>query len=296
MMSELKINPKFKGAIPPLSDEEYAGLRESIMSEGCRDAIIVWDGTIVDGHNRHSICTELNIPFRTHEKHFEDEDEALMWILTNQLCRRNLTDVDRIRLVLKHKDFFVARAKENCRLGGGDKKSENAKSGSPILANPISAVDTRKELAKRAEVSNGTFSKAERVENEAPAVIREAMGNKTISIDEAARLNEHLKKLPEDEREGKAKVLLSEEHKKEWDRICYEEKIVKKLHNIISKAVLGHEYICEECVDVYIKKSCESVGSALKAIDDEIMLLTKLKQLFLKRDKEYKGERVWKIC
>jgi len=52
-MNELKINQKFKDAIPPLSDEEYANLRESIQAEGCRDAIIIWDSNIVDGHNRY---------------------------------------------------------------------------------------------------------------------------------------------------------------------------------------------------------------------------------------------------
>jgi hypothetical protein len=51
-LQELKINPRFQAAIPPLTAEEYDNLRESIFSEGCRDSLIVWNGVIVDGHNR----------------------------------------------------------------------------------------------------------------------------------------------------------------------------------------------------------------------------------------------------
>lgn len=51
--TELKIDPEFRKLCPPLSESERAALKESIESEGCRDAIVVWDGTIVDGHNRY---------------------------------------------------------------------------------------------------------------------------------------------------------------------------------------------------------------------------------------------------
>jgi len=69
-MYGLRTNPKFQEIIPPLSAEEYKNLRESIIAEGCRDAIIVWDGVIVDGHNRFQICNELNISLKTLEKTF----------------------------------------------------------------------------------------------------------------------------------------------------------------------------------------------------------------------------------
>ena len=52
----IKINEKFKSIIPPLSKEEYEGLEQSIITEGCRDAICLWNDTIIDGHNRYDIC------------------------------------------------------------------------------------------------------------------------------------------------------------------------------------------------------------------------------------------------
>jgi hypothetical protein len=47
--------------------------------------------TIVDGHNRYDICQEHGIPFAIMEKEFENRDEALMWMISTQLGRRNLT-------------------------------------------------------------------------------------------------------------------------------------------------------------------------------------------------------------
>lgn len=47
----------------PLAPEEYAQLEANI--EGCRDPLVVWDGTLIDGHNRFEICSKLGLPFKT---------------------------------------------------------------------------------------------------------------------------------------------------------------------------------------------------------------------------------------
>ena len=49
----LKIEPKFKNLIRPLQRKEYLQLEQNILSDGCRDPIITWNGVIVDGHNRY---------------------------------------------------------------------------------------------------------------------------------------------------------------------------------------------------------------------------------------------------
>ena len=290
-MEELKINPKFKDVIPPLSEDEYAELRESIKTEGCRDAIIVWDGVIVDGHNRFAICTELNIPFNIWEKKFANEESAIEWIMRNQLGRRNLSDVERGRIALKLEERIAARARENLIKSG---ECFGVGKGSPNCADPISAIVTREEVAKIAGISHTTLSKIKKVDAEAPAVISQAMG-KTISIDRAAKLNDELRKLPEDKREAEAKDMLSPERQKQWDKICYEEKVVKKLHNIYASAAMDNGYICEECVDIYIHKSCASVKSIVRTIDYQIESLNKLKELFLAREKLFEGEQLWKV-
>ncbi len=79
--------------IPPLTAEERAGLRDSLIAEGCRDALVVWaeTGILLDGHNRLDICEAEGIAYRTVERSFADRDAAEDWVLRNQLGRRNLS-------------------------------------------------------------------------------------------------------------------------------------------------------------------------------------------------------------
>jgi hypothetical protein len=88
---ELTINPEFHDLIPPMSPDEYQLLEDSIVNEGCRDAIVTWDECIVDGHRRHEICHRHNIGHISVEKEFTNKEEAKIWIINNQLARRNLT-------------------------------------------------------------------------------------------------------------------------------------------------------------------------------------------------------------
>ena len=91
---KLTVDPEFKELIRPLSLEERARLEESILKDGCRDAIIVWNGIILDGHNRYEICTERQRFFKTFPIKLENRDAVKQWIIRNQLSRRNLTSVE----------------------------------------------------------------------------------------------------------------------------------------------------------------------------------------------------------
>ncbi len=88
---DLIIDPEFKRLLPELSQEEYHLLEESILAEGCRDALILWGQIIVDGHNRYQICRSHGLPFRTEQRDFSSREEALRWILLNQIGRRNIS-------------------------------------------------------------------------------------------------------------------------------------------------------------------------------------------------------------
>lgn len=72
-VSPLKIEPKFKNLIRPLQRKEYLQLEQNILSDGCRDPIITWNGVIVDGHNRYEICMRHQIPFAVLEMDFSCE-------------------------------------------------------------------------------------------------------------------------------------------------------------------------------------------------------------------------------
>lgn len=87
------VDAEFAALCPPLTAEERAGLRDSLIAEGCRDALVVWaeTGILLDGHNRLAICEAEGIEYRTVERSFADREAAEDWVLRNQLGRRNLS-------------------------------------------------------------------------------------------------------------------------------------------------------------------------------------------------------------
>ena len=96
---KLKIDEGFKNLIRPLYQQEYLQLEANILADGCRNPITVWNGVIIDGHNRYEICTRHGIPFEVDEMDFECREEAIAWICANQLGRRNLTNETRKFLI-----------------------------------------------------------------------------------------------------------------------------------------------------------------------------------------------------
>lgn len=88
---DLIIDPEFKRLLPELAPEEYSRLEESILTEGCRDALILWGQIILDGHNRYEICKTYGLSYRTEQKDFSSREEALRWICLNQMGRRNIS-------------------------------------------------------------------------------------------------------------------------------------------------------------------------------------------------------------
>ena len=89
----LRIDPDFQTLIPPLSASEFATLEASIQEKGCRDPLVVWaeEKILIDGHNRYAICTAHGIPYKTVEMSFDSPNTVKVWMLLNQLGRRNLT-------------------------------------------------------------------------------------------------------------------------------------------------------------------------------------------------------------
>jgi hypothetical protein len=82
--------------IIPLADEELFLLEKSIINEGCREPLIVWEKNegqliLVDGHNRLKICQKNNISFKVKKIKLNNLEEAKIWMIDNQMGRRNLS-------------------------------------------------------------------------------------------------------------------------------------------------------------------------------------------------------------
>lgn len=160
---ELKIDPEFSEKIPPLTPEEFEQLESNILAEGAVfSPIIVWNGIIVDGHNRYKIIqAHPEIRFTTHEKEFADRYEAIIWICRNQLGRRNLTDEQKKYLIGKQYEAEKAARGEHSRGQTRDKTGkfhrnvQNEHYGSQVPAT------TREKVAKENNVTGSFVHRAD---------------------------------------------------------------------------------------------------------------------------------------
>ena len=115
------VDPQLRSLIPALQASEFDMLEASILAEGVRDPVVVWEGqdVIVDGHNRHAICDKHGLVYPTVAMSFEDRDAVIQWMCENQLGRRNLTDA--ARSDLRGKLYRQIRKRE----GRPEKRGQN---------------------------------------------------------------------------------------------------------------------------------------------------------------------------
>ncbi len=94
-LSRIEIDTELSALLTPLTLEERARLEHSLVTEGCREPLVIWKGrgVLLDGHARHEICTRLDISFGKVEVDLKDRKEAVLWVLDRQLARRNLNPV-----------------------------------------------------------------------------------------------------------------------------------------------------------------------------------------------------------
>jgi hypothetical protein len=111
---QFKIDPEFRALIPELSQEELEQLEANLVKDGCRDVLVVWKGLLLDGYHRWRICDRNKIEYRAVElTDCRTRKEAMVWMIQNQLGRRNLTDYARTELVLKLAPLIALQAKVN---------------------------------------------------------------------------------------------------------------------------------------------------------------------------------------
>ena len=159
---------------------------------------------IIDGHHRQKICEKHNIPYTMMVFSFEDLLEAKQWALDTQKGRRNLTAWDLGQIALKLRPDIEARAEANHIANGGDKVSDDARAALTTLSKPLTPVNTRKELANSVGIGEVTMGKVMKIDEEAPAVVKEALDNKELSVNQGYNITRQLQQLPEEQREAAA--------------------------------------------------------------------------------------------
>lgn len=194
-MKELTIKKEFKGLIHPLSQEEKTFLEKDILSKGCLDALKTWNGYLIDGHHRYEICQRHEVSFKQEELSFEDEEAVKVWMIDNQMGRRNITDAAKIQYSLLREEIDRERARKRQACGqGGVLLSENFRSANEETGK-VSAI-----VGKRAGVSDRTVEKFKFIQEKAPEDVVKALcegtpvDGKKLSIDKVYRDVQRLEK------------------------------------------------------------------------------------------------------
>lgn len=118
---KIKIDPEFKGFMRSTGEGKHDGLKEDIKRDGCRDPLVVWKGNriLLDGHHRLAICEELYAEHsedrfkpKITEVELPDKTSAKIWMVKNQLIRRNLDESQRAMLAVLLEKLYAKQAKD----------------------------------------------------------------------------------------------------------------------------------------------------------------------------------------
>ncbi len=147
----LKIDQEFKNLIPPLTYEERELLEKNIVKEGCRDPIVVWDNTIIDGHNRYDICNKNDLEYKISEVQLSNRNEVINWIIDNQLGKRNVPESVRKYLIGKR---YTGEKKTDWNRE--NQHSKEVVEGKDYHLPEVKTVKTSEKIATQNKVSEKT--------------------------------------------------------------------------------------------------------------------------------------------
>lgn len=197
---------ELKAYIDPLTADEHEALERSLLAEGCRDALVLWNDILVDGHNRYGICQAHGIPFNTVQNtRFQSMEDVHLWMIEQHLGRRSVSDYQRGVLALRKRDIIAARQQAQ-RIAAlqtapaTDAPIEDTEDRPPWDDAPSTV--SRAELAREAKLSANQVAMIERIHASATPELVEALKTGAISMSAAAAVAS----LPEDEQRSAAQA------------------------------------------------------------------------------------------
>ena len=169
---------KYRNLIPALNANEFELLEANILEEGVRDSLVVWGDILVDGHNRYEIAQKHNLEFNTIQKEFANENEVKVWIIQNQLARRNLSDWQRYELTSERRKILEAEGKKNLRKATGSSKGMTLSTNDKVI-------NTRDQIAKELNWAVGKLAQADIVNKKADIETKQRIRDNDITIHQA---------------------------------------------------------------------------------------------------------------
>jgi site-specific DNA-methyltransferase (adenine-specific) len=179
----MKILQELESLIPPLSNEEFKQLERNILEEGIREPLITWNGILIDGHNRYRIAQEHDMNYETLEKEFDNLNDVKIWMVNNQLGRRNLQDFVKGEL---HDELD----RLNKIKGAEIYKEKSVFKGNQYSA-PLSIIDnepkhnSRDIVSEKLGWSTGKKAMFDVIKKKAPEEVKEKLRTGEVSINQA---------------------------------------------------------------------------------------------------------------
>lgn len=188
------VNEELKAYIEPLTPDEHDALERSILTEGCRDALVLWGDVLVDGHNRYGICQKHGLPFQTVQNpRFTSMEDVHLWMIDQHLGRRSVSDFQRGVLALRKREIIADRKARAATATEPAASAAQAVAEVPAAAPEAMAalpapdpLSSREAIAKAARLSSSQVVMIEKIQKQAAPELVAAVKSGTISINAAA--------------------------------------------------------------------------------------------------------------
>lgn len=278
MTKEYRIDTELKSIMSELAKDEKDTLEKNLLQDGYKGPpIVVWEDTIIDGHNRYELCRKHNIPFQVQEMQFDSKEEVIQWMIRAQIGRRNLNHAQRIRLAERFRPLLEQQARKNqgtrndlLNIPQNLVESDSSKNIPPNLGDSKKKRESKSrevnsQLAKIANVSPETYRKGVKVLNSDHEDLRQDMLSENKSVDASYKELQRLEKeghkmdVPQQVKESASNLVVEKEIESKEEHISVEEYLLRikgsgdKLLTDVSEGVkwlLQKEYISASGQDI----------------------------------------------
>jgi hypothetical protein len=134
----MKEGHEVAGLFELMKDSELRDLADDIREHGLLEPIVMFEGKVLDGRNRQQAC-ELAGVEATYVEWEPNGQAPTEYVLSKNLLRRHLTDVQRAALSVEVMPKLKQEAKSRQRASGGgkgraggDERTVSRKSGEPF--------------------------------------------------------------------------------------------------------------------------------------------------------------------
>ena len=188
--SIIKIDPKYANAVAQMTPVEFEQLKQDIDKRGLELSIVLNDeGVCLDGHHRIKALKELGKPIpqdKIETRHFDDSLEELEFVVIINAIRRHHTPYQRFETGLVIKQIETEKAARRQKAG---KKIQIPEMHTVNIGTGIGTLvpnDTKGKAsdiaAKKVGLSPTTFTRCEKIHNNASEGIRQKLRENRAKI------------------------------------------------------------------------------------------------------------------